>query len=114
MLCLIYCLIFSLIRLSEGIENHKNFLNFINEQATGLKFLCVSCWEINQVTFICQLDFLDKTCRSKAFRTPTFNFAYSNQSRYQISAKTNDFDYLDQICPEKIFPVENRKIELHY
>ena len=29
------------------------------------------------------------------------NFAYLNKSRYQLSAQTNMFDFLDQICPKK-------------
>ena len=33
---------------------------------------------------------------------------------YQISLWTNNFEFLDQICPRKIFIVRNRKIEHHH
>ena len=33
---------------------------------------------------------------------------------YQISLWTNNFEFLDQICPRKIFMVKNRKIEHHH
>ena len=33
------------------------------------------------------------------------NFAYLNKSRYQLSAQTNMFDFLDQICPKRVFPM---------
>ena len=33
------------------------------------------------------------------------NSAYSNWSSYQISAETDNFDFMDQICPKKVFPV---------
>ena len=35
-------------------------------QATGFKSLRVNCWEINQVTSKCQIDFLEKTCKGKS------------------------------------------------
>ena len=31
-----------------------------------------------------------------------------------MSDQTNNFDFLDQICPKRYFPVKNRKIEHHY
>ena len=31
---------------------------------------------------------------------------------YQASASNSNFDFLDQICPIRVFPVENRKNEL--
>ena len=37
--------------------------------------------------------------------TPPLNSAYWNWSRYQISAWTDNFDILDQICPKSVFPV---------
>ena len=40
------------------------------------------------------------------------NSAYSNQSSCQISALTNNIDFLDQICPKMVFPVKQRKISL--
>ena len=33
---------------------------------------------------------------------------------YQISLWTNNFEFLDQICPRKIFMVKNRKSEHHH
>ena len=33
---------------------------------------------------------------------------------YQISLWINNFEFLDQICPRKIFMVKNRKIEHHH
>ena len=36
-----------------------------------------------------------------------------NDCRYLKSAQTDNFDFLDQICPKKAFPVKNRKRE-HY
>ena len=32
-------------------------------------------------------------------------------SMYEISAWTDNSDYVDQICPKKVFPVKNRKSE---
>ena len=37
-----------------------------------------------------------------------------NYSRYQISASTGNFDFLDQICPKRVLPTENRKCEHHH
>ena len=34
--------------------------------------------------------------------------------RYQISASTDNFDFLDQICPKRVFPLKNKKIEQHH
>ena len=47
-------------------------------------------------------------------QTPPLNFAYSNESLYQISLSTNNFEFQDQICPRKVFMVKNRKIEHHH
>ena len=33
---------------------------------------------------------------------------YWHYSKYQISASIGNFDFLDQICPKRVFPVENR------
>ena len=41
--------------------------------------------------------------------TSSLNSAYSNYFRYQISAKTDSFNFLDQICPKRLFPIKNRK-----
>ena len=35
-------------------------------------------------------------------------------SWYQISALTDNFDFLDQICPKRVFLVKNRKSEHHH
>ena len=40
---------------------------------------------------------------------PTLNSSYSNWCRHQISAYTDNFDFLEQIHPKRVFPVENRK-----
>ena len=37
--------------------------------------------------------------------TPPLNSAYWNYSGYQISAWTDNFDFMDQIFPNQIFPV---------
>ena len=37
------------------------------------------------------------------------NSVYSNYTRYQISAETDNFDFLDQICSKRVFPVSSRK-----
>ena len=34
-------------------------------------------------------------------------------SIYEISALTDNFDFLDQICPKRVFPVKNSKSEHH-
>ena len=34
--------------------------------------------------------------------------AYLNWSWYKISAQTDNFEFLDQIYPKKVFPVDNR------
>ena len=34
--------------------------------------------------------------------------------KYQISAKHDNFDFLDQLCPKRTFPGENRRSEHHY
>ena len=41
-------------------------------KATGFKSLRMNCFEINQVTSKCQIDFLDKTCK-KRYKTETNN-----------------------------------------
>ena len=33
---------------------------------------------------------------------------------YQISLWTNNFEFLDQVCPKKVFPVKNRESEYHH
>ena len=38
------------------------------------------------------------------------NSAYSNQSRYQSSAETDNFDQLDQICPKRVILINSRKL----
>ena len=35
--------------------------------------------------------------------------AYSNKSRYQVSPLADNFDFLDQIVPSRVFPTENEK-----
>ena len=50
------------------------------------------------------LNFATKFAPKKVFP----NFAYSNKSRYQISAETDNFDFSDQICLKRIFPIKNR------
>ena len=35
-------------------------------------------------------------------------------SRYQVSPLTGNFDFLDQICAERVFPVEKEKSEQHH
>ena len=42
------------------------------------------------------------------------NSAYLIYSRFNLSGQTDTFDLLDQICPKKVFPLENRKSEHHY
>ena len=37
------------------------------------------------------------------------NQSYSNQSKYQASAQADNFDFLDQVCPKKAFPIKNRQ-----
>ena len=44
----------------------------------------------------------------------SLNCAYSNYSRYQISAQIDKFDFLDQICPRRVISVKNRKGEHHH
>ena len=41
--------------------------------------------------------------------TPPLNTEYSNYSRYQISALTDHFDFLEQICPKRVYLVQNFK-----
>ena len=43
-----------------------------------------------------------------------FDWKYSNQFRYQISAKTHSFDFLDQICSKRLFAIKNRKSKHHH
>ena len=45
--------------------------------------------------------------------TPPLNSAYSNKLRYKISGWTDNFEFLDQICPKRIFLVGNRESEHH-
>ena len=45
--------------------------------------------------------------------TPPLDSAYSN-SRYQISAEIDNFNFLGQICPKNVFSVWNRKSEHHH
>ena len=33
---------------------------------------------------------------------------------YQISASTDNFDFLDQICQKRVFPIKNKKTEHHH
>ena len=37
------------------------------------------------------------------------NSVYSNYTKYQISAETENFDFLDQICSKRVFPVKQKK-----
>ena len=37
---------------------------------------------------------------------------YETDCRYQISAQTDNFDFLDQIFPKRVFPVKKGKIPL--
>ena len=46
--------------------------------------------------------------------TSRLNSACSNECRYQISAETDNFDFLDQICPKRVFPIETRKSGYHH
>ena len=46
--------------------------------------------------------------------TTRLNSAYSNYCTYQLSAQTNNFYFLVQICPKMIFPVSRRKCEHNY
>ena len=46
--------------------------------------------------------------------TPPLNSEYSNKPRYQVLHWTNNFDVLDQICPKRVFAVENEKSEKHH
>ena len=39
---------------------------WLETRATGFKPQRVNCWEINQVTSKCQMDFLQKTCKDKS------------------------------------------------
>ena len=32
---------------------------------------------------------------------------------YQISGETDDLDFLEQICPKRVIPVQNKKSETH-
>ena len=45
---------------------------------------------------------LDTTCKKKQKKkkklTPPSNFRYSEYVWYQVSAQTNNFNFLDQIC----------------
>ena len=40
--------------------------------------------------------------------TSPLNSACSNLCRHQISASTDNFDFLDQICPERVFPLKEK------
>ena len=42
------------------------------------------------------------------------NSTYSNQSRFEISASTNNFDFWKKFQKKRILPVENRKNEHHH
>ena len=42
------------------------------------------------------------------------DFAYSSKSRYQISAQTHIFEFWDQICPKRVFPVKSRSEHHHW
>ena len=46
--------------------------------------------------------------------TPLLNCAYSKKFRYEISAETDNLDFLDQICSQRVFLVEDRKNEHHH
>ena len=43
----------------------------------------------------------------------TMKFFYSNYFRYKIWASTDKFSFFEQICPERVFLVENRKTVNH-
>ena len=44
--------------------------------------------------------------------TAPLNSAYSNQSTYQISVKTDNFKIFDQICPTKYFWSKTEKVNI--
>ena len=41
-------------------------------------------------------------------QTSPWNSTYSNQSKYRISSWTDNFDFLDQICPKWEFPFKKK------
>ena len=51
--------------------------------------------------------------KRKNWTTP-LSSAYSNKCRYQISAWTGNFDFLDQIWPRRTFLIEILKSEYQY
>ena len=61
----------------------------------------ITCWDINQVTSIFQMNFLDNHCKNRLKqkkRTPTRNFAQSDYSGLQISASVHNFGFLKQFA----------------
>ena len=46
--------------------------------------------------------------------TPPLNSAYFDKSRCQILPQTDNFDFLNQICPKRAFPHENKISEHHH
>ena len=46
--------------------------------------------------------------------TSPMNYPCLRWSRYQISTWTDNLNFLDQICPKSVFPVEKRKSEHHH
>ena len=73
----------------------------------------ITCWEVNQVTSIYQMDFLDNTCKKglKKKKRTSSNF---QSSKFQISGLTHNFDFLKQICHKKGLSLKNKNSWHHH
>ena len=86
-------------------ENHHWFLYIrIN---LGSKF------QLQQTIFIFGTNFLKKVTsgwKQKKWTSP-LNSSYSNYFKYQFSAWTDNFDFLDQICPKRVAISSTKQIK---
>ena len=103
------------IRFSRQNQCYWNWFLKPTRKAAGFKYLQVNCWEFNQVTWKYQMDFLNKTCRSRTERERHYwilLIRISLSTKFQL--KMTIFISLDQIYSKGKSLVKNEKSEHHH
>ena len=102
-----------------GADRHNSILisHFLliaetTRKATGFKSLPVNCCEISRVIWICQMNFLDKTCKKGLKQekwTQHHILHIQNSLDTKCLVKLTIFEFLQQINAKRVFPI--RKIK---
>ena len=100
------------IRFSRQNQCYWNWFLKPTRKATGFKYLQVNYWEFNQVTWKYQMDFLNKSCRSRTERERHYcilHIRISVSAKFQL--KMTIFISLDKIYQKerKIFGQKQEK-----